>query len=110
MIWEDRNIFIHGTNTAEAVKKLRTRVEQQVTKLYQNPLKLAARYPQITEVSLETRLRRSTKDLQDWLARIYHQQKVTNFINSALPPGQLTLQQAYARCNTLKRSRHQYPP
>jgi hypothetical protein len=109
-IWEDRNTFIHGTTSAEAAKKLRHKVEKQVMHLYQHPPKLATRYPQITEISLETRLRRSTKDLQDWMARIRHQQKVSDFINSTLPPGQLTLQQAYARSNQLKCSRHHYPP
>jgi hypothetical protein len=44
------------------------------------------------------------------MARIRHQQKVSDFINSTLPPGQLTLQQAYARSSQLKRSQHHYPP
>jgi hypothetical protein len=111
LIWEDRNLYVHGATIRETQEKARAAVIRRITALYNNPPRLASRYHQIHDVPLEYRLRRTTKELQDWMARIQHQIKVTDFINSSKPPGQLTLQQqAYARHNMLQTNSHHYPP
>ncbi len=109
-IWEDRNTFVYGKTIQEAREKLREKVIQQVTQIYQKPPNLAPRYHSITTVPLQARLNKTTKELTDWLARIQHQQKVTELIRSTLPFGQLTLKQAFANHTCLKREGHQYPP
>jgi hypothetical protein len=109
-IWEDRNVYVHGTTIKETKEKLRAKVTQQVMQLYQNPPILAPRYRKITSTSLGDRLLKPTKELIDWMERIKHQQKVTEMIQSTLPPRQLTLKQAFANHRCLQHSRYQYPP
>jgi hypothetical protein len=109
-IWEDRNLYVHGTTIYESNEKARAAVIQSITVLYKDPPKLNNRYNQINEVPLEHCLRRSTKELQDWMTRIKNQMKVTDLINNTKLPGQLTIQQAYARYNKLQTNKHQYPP
>jgi hypothetical protein len=109
-IWEARNTHVHGTTLNEANEKLRARIHAKVTQLYSTPPTLAPRYHKITTIPLEQRLRKPTKELQDWLTRIMHQQRITALINSSLPPGQLILQQAYARKCIKQQTQHKYPP
>jgi hypothetical protein len=110
LIWEDRNLYVHGATIRENQEKARAAVIRNITALYNNLPRLASRYHQIHDVPLEYRLRRTTKELQDWMARIQHQIKVTDFLNNSKPPGQLTLQQAYARHKMLQTNRHHHLP
>jgi hypothetical protein len=109
-LWEDRNVYVHGKTIQEANEKLRARVHATVVQLYTKPPKLAPRYQKISTVSLEQRLQKPTKELQDWLARIAHQRCITELLNASIAPGQLTLQQACARQTVKQQQRHKYPP
>ncbi len=109
-IWKSRSESVHGKTKKEARERARAAIERQVKVIYQTPPKLALRFPKITEVPLEIRLRKTTNQLQDWIQRIKHQQKVTNIINSARPPGQLTLRQAFANATRQRSHAHDYPP
>jgi hypothetical protein len=101
---------MHGKTFKESQERLRAKITQQVTQLYHNPPKLAQRYHKITTIPLKDRLLPLTKDLMDWLDRIKHQQKMTEYIRNYRPPGQLTLKQAFANHTQILRSRHAYPP
>jgi hypothetical protein len=107
---ENRKTFVHGKMVQEAKEKLRAMVEDKVIQIYNKPPKLAPRYQRITDIPLQHQLNRSTTELQDWVSRIQHQVKVTEFLNVIRPPGQLTLKQAYARNTLLLKQRHKFPP
>jgi hypothetical protein len=109
-IWEDRNIFVHGKTQLESMAKLRQAVERKVRQLYDNHVKLAKRYQPITAIPLDQRLYKSTRELHNWIDRITHQKKVTAILYGTRPPGQLTLQQAYASHSITYRQMHAYPP
>jgi hypothetical protein len=109
-IWANRNTLVHGNNLKESQERLRAKIIAQVTELYQNPPVLAHRYQKIISIPLTTRLLKPTKELIDWMERIKHQIKVTELTRSSLPPGQLTLKQAFANQISLQRYRHKYPP
>ncbi len=61
-------------------------VTQQVANIYKNPPSLAKRYQAVMEMPLESRLRQSTQNLQNWIALIRHQQKVTILMAAKRPP------------------------
>jgi len=109
-IWEDRNIFVHGKTQLESMAKLRQAVERKVRQLYDNHVKLAKRYQPITAIPLDQRLYKSTRELHNWIDCITHQKKVTAILYGTRPPGQLTLQQAYASHGIKYRQAHAYPP
>jgi hypothetical protein len=95
--WGKRNEFVHRETIMESRKKARKAIEKQVQKLYKKPPRLASRYAPITVVSMEARLRRSTYQLTDWVARIQHQIKVTFILLHVCAPRQLTIRQAFHR-------------
>jgi hypothetical protein len=107
-IWTDRNTFVKGKDKKEAMEKARHSIIQRVQSLYQKPPKLAQRYPSVTSISLEDRLRKPTKYLSGWLHRIDHQIRMTDHINKTRPPGQLTIQQAFAKARRQRISTHSY--
>jgi len=78
-VWDERNIFFHGSSKIEARSKLRSRIQQQVRDIYSNPPFLAQKYTRISSVSLEERLQRSTTRLIHWLSRIHHQSHMSQF-------------------------------
>jgi len=90
-IWEDHNEFLHGSKKMEAAKKLRERILQRTMELYMNPPILHHRYPKITKVTLEERLKRSTIHLQRWLSRVDHQLEVTRHLEAERCATQPTL-------------------
>jgi hypothetical protein len=71
-IWSDQNTHLHGTSKMEAAQKLCELILGQVTQMYTHPPKLHSRFPKIETVPLHDCLRRSTTNLQQWLARIHH--------------------------------------
>jgi hypothetical protein len=109
-IWEGRNTYVHGKDIKEAKRWAREAILYKVQQLYKNPPRLASRYQSILSIPLETRLQKSTIQLQDWLNKIKHQQCVSAILHSTLPPGQLTIQQAFMHGNVHYRQRHEYPP
>jgi hypothetical protein len=109
-IWEGRNTVVHGRTIEEARKKARESVTNKVKDIYRRPPTLAARYPSIFEVPLENRLKRTTEQLNEWLHRIEHQRRVSEVIHSTLPPGQMTLQVAYARKGYSTQRKREFPP
>jgi len=109
-IWEGRNCHVHGANVKEAKQRAREAIITKIKKLYKTPPRLASRYQSILSVPLEIRIRKSTAQLQDWLNKIRHQQRVSEILHSTLPPGQLTLQQAFARGTKNNDQPLKYPP
>jgi hypothetical protein len=109
-IWEGRNTVAHGRTIEEARKKARESIINKVKDIYRRPPTLVARYPSIFEVPLENRLKRTTEQLNEWLHRIEHQRRVSEVIHSTLPPGQMTLQGAYARKGYSTQRKREFPP
>jgi hypothetical protein len=109
-IWNDRNKAVHGKMVVEAQLKACEAVLRQVKDIYANPPRIAHRFQQIHQVPLDIRLRRSTQQLQDWWHRIQHHEKVTIYLNSRRPPGQLTLHQAFWNHIRYKDTISKYPP
>jgi hypothetical protein len=97
--------------TAEEARiKAREAVLNKVKHLYKHPPKLASRYQSIFNIPMEQRLKRTTKQLTDWLHRIQHQRHVSEVLFSTLPPGQLTLRSAYERKGYSTHRNTDYPP
>jgi hypothetical protein len=109
-IWEKRNHHVHGKTIQESRRKAREAVLAKVTELYAKPPRLAPRYQSIYNIPLKQRLCRSTDQLNDWLNRIEHQRHVTEVLHSTLPPGQLTLKQAYLKKGYSTQRNVEYPP
>jgi hypothetical protein len=99
-----------GKTKEEAKQKARDAIIKRVTQLYQQPPRLASRFPSICQIPLEQRIKRTTQQLQDWIHRIHHQIQVSELIHSKLPPGQLTLHQAYRNYGKNPLNRNKYPP
>ncbi len=59
---------------------------------------------------LEDRLKKPTRYLQDWLLWVNHQIKASTFLANTRPPGQLTIQQAFANAIRQRNLAHDYPP
>lgn len=108
-IWHDRNVSINGTTIQEKQAKLRQKVTEKVTSIYNKNYKLAPRYQAIKAVKMEDRLRRSTRNLQDWIARVEHQINMTEYINNC-PVNQMTIIEAFNRVKQSKESACKYPP
>ncbi len=96
-IWADRNTYIHGKSTEEARANARAAIIRQISVLYKTPPVLAKRYACITEIPFETRIRKTTTQLQQWMDRVKHQIKMSQYLCNPRFPGQLTLHQAYRR-------------
>jgi hypothetical protein len=75
----------------EAAQKLREKVLQRTRELYRKPPKLHHRYPKITKLTLEDRMKRSTIHLQRWLSRVDHQVEVTRHLEAERRATQPTL-------------------
>ncbi len=84
-IWKNRNQHIHGQTQEEARTQAREAVIKWVTDLYHNPPCLAPCFLQITALPLMIYLSRTTKQLQDWLHWVEHQQRATAHIESMHP-------------------------
>jgi hypothetical protein len=105
-IWKKRNEMVHGKTILEQRQKAREAVLEKVRIIYRENPKLAPRYAAIYEVPLERRLKRSTNTLTTWIDRIHHQRKVSQILFSTLPPGQLTIAEAFRR----HVAKTKYPP
>jgi hypothetical protein len=55
-------------------------------------------------------MRKTTQQLSDWLTRIAHQQQISLWIETARPPGQLTIQQAFQNAHRSGGGKTKYPP
>ncbi len=60
-IWNARNTHINGNTIRETQQRLRQRVIDKVKAIYNENPKLAKRYPMITNINLDDRIRRSTQ-------------------------------------------------
>lgn len=109
-IWDGRNLHVHGKTIEETRLKAREAIINKVKTLYKHPPKLASRYQSILHIPLEQRLRRSTIQLKEWIHRIAHQQHVSEILFTTLPPGQLTLRDAYKRIGYSTHRNTDYPP
>jgi hypothetical protein len=72
-------------------------VNNKVKLIYQKPPKLAPRYQSILNTPLKQCLKHTTNQLNVWLHRLENQQHVSDIFLSTLPPGQITLRNAYER-------------
>jgi hypothetical protein len=108
-IWHDRNVSINGNTIQEKQAKLRQQVTEKVTSIYNKNFKLAPRYQAIKAVKMEDRLRRSTRNLQEWIARVEHQINMTEYINNCAV-NQMTIIEAFNRVKQSKESACKYPP
>jgi hypothetical protein len=109
-IWDGRNLHVHGKTIEETRLKAREAIINKVKMLYKHPPKLASRYQSILHMPLEQRLRCSTTQLKEWIHRIAHQQQVSEILFATLPPGQLTLRDAYKRTGYSTHRNTDYPP
>jgi len=64
IIWQHRNRFLHGENWIEAKQLKRNHILDQVRQIYHHPPYLHSRFPPISTISLEIRLKRSTTNLE----------------------------------------------
>jgi hypothetical protein len=109
-IWEERNLIVHGETVQESLHKLHQRTIEQVKELYkENPI-LAPRFPAIKAIPLDQRLRRTTKNLQVWIARIEHQKMITLYIFAARSADQMTIREAFRRIKVRQGIIDKYPP
>jgi hypothetical protein len=83
-IWTNRNSVLHGKSWKESKEKLQEWVIDAVTNIYKHPPKLHPRFKKIRSVPLEKRLRNNTASLQQWLARIAHQRKISDSLFSKI--------------------------
>lgn len=104
--WIICNEEIHGKTILEQRQRARVAIQEKVRSIYRENPKLAPRYAAIYEIPLERRLRRSTNALITWIDRIQHPKKVSHILFTTLPPGQLTISEAYRR----HAERSKYPP
>jgi hypothetical protein len=81
-IWEERNKHIHGNTRGKSQKLQQQKVQDQVTRIYQNPPGLASRFPSIKKAPLKDHLNKSTTHLKHWISRINHQVNVSNHLQS----------------------------
>lgn len=109
-IWEGRNTHVHGKDNEEARRKAREAILAKVASIYKNPPRLATRYPSVLSTPLEQRKKRTTAQLHEWIHRLQHQIHISNILHSTLPPGQLTLQQAYKKHGYSTHRNVDYPP
>jgi hypothetical protein len=98
-IWEDRNQLIHGKTRQEALIQERLHIQANVPHRYKHPPKLAKRYPKIHSNPIHTRLQRSTTHLKQWINRIHHRARVSQYLRDNTSSSQLTLtlRQAYLK-------------
>jgi hypothetical protein len=96
-VWKDWNTSVHGKSIQEACTNVRAAVIQQVAALYNKPPTLAKWYACVTEISMENHIRKPTAQLQQWLERVKHQIKVSQYLCNPRVAGQLTLPHAYNR-------------
>jgi hypothetical protein len=109
-IWEDRNQIIHGITVKEQRQKAREKVQQLVQNIYKKPPKLARWYQEVTSIPIETRLKQSTQNLQNWIELLKHQEKVTNLMATRRPPNQISLQQAVANMHKALNGKQYFLP
>jgi hypothetical protein len=107
-IWSHRNTFVHRKTKKGHHDNERARLIQIITAIYNNPPKLHSRYTPITFIPLASRLKSSTGTLKRWLSRIQHQLNVTSRLHQNHEMGQLTIQQASAKC--YPDMPHKFPP
>ena len=108
-IWEKRNEWVHGKTQEEKKTRARAAIIKQVEELYKRKPILAKRYHKIDQMPLEIRRRQGTAQLQAWLAKIKHQIHVTQVLQTTLPPGQLSLREAFNNARGYTKS-NKYPP
>ncbi len=109
-IWEDRNLAVHGRTVEESRRNAREAVLHKVRAIYTNPPQLASKFPKITSIPMDQRLKCTTQQLKDWLIRVDHQMKISEFIFAHRSPGQLTIQQAFNNAKKNSCGKDKYPP
>lgn len=98
-IWEARNKTVHGVTLKQQRQYEHEQISKEVLNLYNNPPELHPRYPAITDIPLDIRLKRNTRQLSEWVHRITHQIEMTKRFQQE-QQGQLTLQEAYRRATS----------
>jgi len=109
-LWFNRNTCLHGKSWKESKEKLRQRVINAVIKIYNHPPKLHSRFRKVLSVPLDRRLRATTTSLQQWLAKIEHQKKISESLFSHDSVTQMTLHQVWPGSSTPKTERDKCPP
>jgi hypothetical protein len=90
-MWQDRNHTIMGITAMDIPTNERMNLICKVTDVYNRNPQLHSRFIPIRDVPLDRRLRRSSKQLQEWIQKIDHQEKTTQYLNHLKEDGQLTL-------------------
>ena len=109
-IWEEHNLDLHGRTVEESKQKAREAIISRVQTIYVNPPILVSRFPAVTSIPLNQRLKCTTQQLKDWLTRLEHQKKISGFIFANRSPGQLTIQQAFNNARKKSGAKDKYPP
>jgi hypothetical protein len=107
-IWNNRNEYIHGSTIKEAHVKARESIIRHVRDIYKCPPKLARRYASVTEIPLDTRLRKNTGQLRRWFDCLKQRIKMSDYLLGSWSQGQLMIQHAFAKA--CRREPQKYPP
>jgi hypothetical protein len=102
-IWKNHNNAIKGITLVKQKARERTVLQQQAQKLYANPPILHPKFPRITSVPLHSRLSSTTKHIMEWLQKITHQIKVTQYLQR-YNKGQPTIRKAFRRIHNISAS------
>ncbi len=109
-IWEECNIFVNGKNIQETHQKLRQRTLEQVRTIYLNNPTLASCFTVIKAISLEQWLRRTTKNLHEWITRIEHQKAMNTYMEPTMSASQMMIHEAFWRAKDRQGFINKYPP
>jgi hypothetical protein len=97
-------------STNSSTSKRAQRTIEQVKAIYSENPTLAPRYTAVKAVSLDMRLRRTTKNMQEWIARIEHQKMITSYIAATISASQMTIREAFRRVKEKQGIINKYPP
>ena len=109
-IWEEHNLNLHGRTVEESKQKACETIISRVQTIYLNPPHLVSRFPAVTSIPLNQRLKCTTQQLKDWFTRLEHQKKISGFIFTNRTLGQLTIQQTFNNARKKSGGKDKYPP
>jgi hypothetical protein len=107
-LWDDRNYFVHDHSCQDSKWKLCERVISIIESIYKSPSKLHSRFQKIHSIPLATQISRSTNSMQQWIAKITHQSKVSESLFAPENAKQLTLHQTMVKIQKNHCDQHKY--
>lgn len=109
-MWEDRNTQVHGSTIKKQQERLcQCTIKKVITLSKENPY-LAPQYPMIKEVLLECCLQHSTKNLQEWSAKVEYQKVMMEYMLAVNMTTQMTIHEAFLKAKQYKGALNKYPP